>query len=613
MDDDDGYPVDAPQPPPPPPPPRPLLAIDAPRVTEGGAGTTAALRFMVTMDRTTPRAVTVSWEDAGSGTATAGAADAAGADYVTLVPGTLTFAPGTTEQTIEVTVIGDAVDEADETVAVRLHSPENATLPPEAAVGTGTITDDDDVDLMPTFGAAQVPAQRYMQDVEIAPLALPAATGGNGALTYTLTPVLPEGLTYTPPGDAAGGGVLAGTPAVPVAPAAWTLAATDADGDTATLTFTVEVVDRLRERLKGVNEAILADLSRAMTASTVDAVSGRIGQALAPDGAASGAMGSAEEMVSAFAGLLRSNEEALGEGAWSWRRGLDGRRFALALSGAGGEGAGAVSVWGAGDYRPLSGRESGVDWDGHLFGAHVGMDARFGAGGLAGLALSVSEGRLDYTDTSALALGKAVEGKYESRMTSAHPYLGWAWGRGTHAWASLGYGQGTIDVDDGEAGRQTSGSTLRSAAAGGSVRVFSGEGPRGLRPGGGGPEGGGVDDAAGSGGQRRAYRGVAGQDAPGAGVCGGVAGVRVGRWRGAHAVGGVGDAPRRGRGRERRGGGAWRRGGLRAPGAEAECGDGGPCAGGARGRGGRLERRGRGAAGAGVGPRAVAASCAVVW
>ena len=678
-----GHEVDAPRPP---PPPRPLLAIDAPRVTEGGAGTTAALRFTVTMNRTATRTVTVSWEDAGSGTATAGAADAAGADYVTLVPGTLTFAPGTTEQTIEVTVIGDTVDEADETVAVRLHSPENATLPADAEVGTGTIIDDD-VDLMPSFGDARVPvqrymqdveiaplalpaatggngaltytlagpgpsgalpeglaytpsadaatggtlagtpavaveeavwtltatdadgdtatlaftvevapadltptfgdarvsaqryiqgtaiaplvlpaatdgdlpltytltrpgpsgalpeglsytppadaatggtlagtpavpaeeavwtltvtdvdgdtatltftveveadlaptfgdarvsAQRYMQDVEIAPLALPAATGGNGALTYTLTPVLPEGLTYTPPGDAAGGGVLAGTPAVPVAPSAWTLAAADADGDMATLSFTIEVVDRLRERLKGVNEAILADLSRAMTGSTADAVSGRIGQALAPDGAGAVPMEFAEEMASAFAGLLRSNEEAIGEGTWSWRRGLDGRRFALALTGAGGGGAGSVGVWGAGDYRPLSGGGSGVDWDGHLFGAHVGMDARFGTGGLAGLALSVSEGRLDYTDTSALALGEAVEGKYESEMASAHPYLGWAWGRGTHAWASLGYGQGTIDIDDGEAGRQESGSTLRSAVAGGSVRMFSGEGPGGL-------------------------------------------------------------------------------------------------------------------------------------
>ena len=29
-----------------------------------------------------------------------------------------------------------------------------------------------------------------------------------------------------------------------------------------------------------------------------------------------------------------------------------------------------------------------------------------------------------YTDTSALALGQTVEGDYESRMTSAHPYVG---------------------------------------------------------------------------------------------------------------------------------------------------------------------------------------------
>ena len=41
------------------------------------------------------------------------------------------------------------------------------------------------------------------------------------------------------------------------------------------LRFTIEVLDRLRVRLKGINEATLPDLSRAMTASTLDAVSGR--------------------------------------------------------------------------------------------------------------------------------------------------------------------------------------------------------------------------------------------------------------------------------------------------------------------------------------------------
>ena len=370
-------------------------------------------------------------------------------------------------------------------------------------------------DLMPSFGDAQVPPQRYVQDVEITPLALPAAAGGDLPLTYALTgpasdPALPEGLAWS---EAAvtrpiRPGTLAGTPTVPAPAAAWTLTATDADGDRATLGFTVEVLDRLRVRLKGINEALLPDLSRAMTASTLDAVSGRIEQALSPDGAAAPDAAAPADVLTAFAGLLQANEQAIEDGTWSWRQGLDGRRFALALSGAGGDGTGAatggvgaftgagggtaagigagrapdagarVTVWGAGDYRSLAGGEgSAVDWDGHLFGAHLGMDARFGAGGLAGLALSVSEGRFDYTDTSPYTLGETVEGEYESRMTSAHPYVGWAWPAGTHAWASLGYGRGDVTILDGGAGRQSSASTLRSAAAGGSVRVLSSEGP----------------------------------------------------------------------------------------------------------------------------------------
>ena len=366
---------------------------------------------------------------------------------------------------------------------------------------TLTFTLEVEQDLIPTFGEAQVPPQRYVQGLEIDPLALPAATGGDLPLTYALTgpvsdPALPEGLAWSeaavtrPPRP----GTLAGTPTVPAPESAWTLSATDADGDRATLRFTLEVLDRLRVRLEGINAAILPDLSRAMTASTMDAVSGRIGQALSPGGAGPGTMAPAD-LLTAFAGLLQANEQAVEDGTWSWRQGLDGRRFALALSGAGGDGAGGgtatgigagpapdagarVTQWGAGDYRGLAGGEgSAVDWDGHLFGAHLGMDARFGAGGLAGLALSVSEGRFDYTDTSIYALGETVEGEYESRMTSAHPYVGWTWPAGTQAWASLGYGRGEVTLTDGEAGRQSSASRLLSAAAGGSVRVLSGEGP----------------------------------------------------------------------------------------------------------------------------------------
>ena len=73
-------------------------------------------------------------------------------------------------------------------------------------------------DALPTFGAAAVPAQHYTRGVAAATLTLPAATGGNGALTYRLgsPPALPAGLTYSAPGEtvrpgvtASGGGTIA--------------------------------------------------------------------------------------------------------------------------------------------------------------------------------------------------------------------------------------------------------------------------------------------------------------------------------------------------------------------------------------------------------------------
>ena len=198
----------------------------------------------------------------------------------------------------------------------------------EAATWTLTATDTDGdtatlrftlevvPDLIPTFGEAQVPPQRYVQDLEIDPLALPAATGGDLPLTYALTGPASDrgpaggarvvrGRRDPPPPTP---GTLAGTPTVPAQAATWTLTATDADGDRATLRFTLEVLDRLRVRLKGINEALLPDLSRAMTASTMDAVSGRIGQALSP-GRGRPRHDGPRGHAPAFSGFLQANEQ----------------------------------------------------------------------------------------------------------------------------------------------------------------------------------------------------------------------------------------------------------------------------------------------------------------
>ncbi len=111
---------------------------------------------------------------------------------------------------------------------------------------------------LPTFGAATVPAQVFLLGAAIAPVELPAATGGDEPLRYMLTPALPPGLMLTLPADAMTSGGIAGTPTAPQAETTYTLTATDIDGDTATLTFTLTVIDN---RGRGALRATLLNLS----------------------------------------------------------------------------------------------------------------------------------------------------------------------------------------------------------------------------------------------------------------------------------------------------------------------------------------------------------------
>jgi hypothetical protein len=86
----------------------------------------------------------------------------------------------------------------------------------------------------PSFDEATVANQKYEAGVAIEALELPAAAGGSGDLTYALSP-LPLGLEFD-----AGSRTLSGTPSE-VAISLMTYEVTDADGDTATLTFEIEV------------------------------------------------------------------------------------------------------------------------------------------------------------------------------------------------------------------------------------------------------------------------------------------------------------------------------------------------------------------------------------
>ncbi len=104
---------------------------DPPSVLEGDAGSTL-LNFTLNLTAATTREASVSY-------ATTSTRAVAGGDFLP-VAGRVTFAPGETTRTVVVSVIGDSLDEPDETVNLALSAPVNLSLPAQAL---GTILDDD--------------------------------------------------------------------------------------------------------------------------------------------------------------------------------------------------------------------------------------------------------------------------------------------------------------------------------------------------------------------------------------------------------------------------------------------------------------------------------------
>ena len=110
----------------------PTLSIaDVTTTDESPANLTAT----VSLSGDSSQTVTVAWATS-DGTATAAA------DY-TAAGGTLTFSPGDTSKTVDITILADTIDEENETFAVALTSPTNALVSTSSGTATMTITDDD--------------------------------------------------------------------------------------------------------------------------------------------------------------------------------------------------------------------------------------------------------------------------------------------------------------------------------------------------------------------------------------------------------------------------------------------------------------------------------------
>jgi len=114
--------------------PAPVLSVTGTSLNEG-QGDTATATITASLSAASAQTVTVSY-------ATAAGTARENEDYLPL-SGQLVFTPGETSKTLDITVNGDKLNEADETFTLALTNPQNASLTAPADKATLTIKNDD--------------------------------------------------------------------------------------------------------------------------------------------------------------------------------------------------------------------------------------------------------------------------------------------------------------------------------------------------------------------------------------------------------------------------------------------------------------------------------------
>ncbi|MXZ82304.1 MAG: autotransporter outer membrane beta-barrel domain-containing protein [Synechococcus sp. SB0666_bin_14] len=331
--------------------------------------------------------------------------------------------------------------------------------------GGGSGTPPSTVDLAPTFGGASVDDQTWEEGREIREVVLPAASGGDGVLTYRVTPSLPAGVSV----DVATRR-LRGAPLLPQEARSYRWTARDADGDEAALTFSVTVSeDPKREGIREATRWSLAELGRKAMTAALDTISARFGAVVGNGLSVAGQVvpleaGSAAAVVGAEGAVAwqptgLSAEELLGGSAFSVK--LAGPSGAVGSGDAPAEGGGPLwVVWGRGDLATFAGQGDGeTEYDGWLRSGWLGLDARSGPW-VAGLAVSREEGRADYRTV-------ATTGRLETMLTGIYPYGRWRVSDGleVHGVVGAGWGEARHRTEAGGA-EETGDVSMRMASLG---------------------------------------------------------------------------------------------------------------------------------------------------
>ncbi len=170
-----------------------ISVADLAHVEGTGAATTAAVP--VTLSAPSGRTIMVTFA---TGAPPSGTVATAGTDYTSRTA-TLTFAPGVTSQTANITVTADALDEAFERFAVNLTAPANATV--ADAQGVVTIVNDDS--LLPNISISNAPSilEANTPSTMTFTVSLGAVSTGTITVDYATaaaTGTATSGVDYTP-------------------------------------------------------------------------------------------------------------------------------------------------------------------------------------------------------------------------------------------------------------------------------------------------------------------------------------------------------------------------------------------------------------------------------
>ena len=386
-----------------------------------------------------------------------------------------------------VTPEDNLVDESDETITVTaksstLETTAYLTLTDDDAAPTGITVTTDPFGLGEGDGPTPIQVtvalegdSRYaaMQTIEVS-----VAGGGSGTVGFE---PLPDFTFELPPGAGSATGAFTITPHDNLMrddPALIQINV-DLNGLVATATVVLRDDDEENDRVVKVNAALLPEMTRAFSSSTVEAVSRRIQEFSQYYGRPSA--NASQVMTGLIHGLRQErNRHMLGRANGpNWGQRLDGRQIASGIRGR-------IAAWGQADYRALSGQgmldlqqyPSGgqIGFDGQLTGIHAGLDFALPGGVLVGVSASQMQSSLDYDyygpHQRSPESKYALKGIYEGGMRSLNPYLSWTWSSGSGIWAMVSRGNGDISIADDELQRETSDTRLETAAAGTRFRLL---------------------------------------------------------------------------------------------------------------------------------------------